>query len=110
MLTESENVLTISAAEAEADLKAVSNFKTKNEKLAFNRRQKKIEDLVQELEPLNDSLMKIQADRQKIIDVITELRQQLIKECVHPKNSLIHKDTFIECKFCNAKISIPKKS
>lgn len=99
----------LSEEEKEKDLKAASNFKTKNEKLSFNRRQKKIEEMVVELEPLDEALLRIQLERQEKIDAITALRQLLVKECVHPKNSLVHKGTFIECKFCNAKLSIPKK-
>lgn len=102
-------LLNISEEQKEKDLKAASNFKTKNEKLSFNRRQKKIEALVEELEPLDDELMSIQARRQEKLDAIAAIRQLLVKECVHPKNSLVHKGNLIECKFCNAKLSIPKK-
>ncbi len=94
--------------EQEKALKFISNIKDKNEKLSFVRKQKKIEMMVAEMEPLDDQLLRLQAERQSIIDKIVTLRKQMVKECIHPKNSLVHKDTYIECKFCNARLSIPR--
>ena len=93
----------------EKDLKVVSNIKDKNEKLSWTRRQKKIEQMVEEMRPLEDQILALNAERQVILDKIQDLRRQMVKECIHPKNSLVHKGTYIECKFCNAKLSIPRE-
>ncbi len=93
----------------ERDLKNVANIKDKNEKLSWSRRQKRMEEMVAEMQPLDDEFMALIARRQVQLDKIAELRRQMIKECIHPKNSLVHKTTHIECKFCNAKLSIPKE-
>lgn len=102
------NVIAHSEEQREKDLKVVSNIKDKNEKLSWTRRQKKIELMVAEMQPLEDKIMALQAERQIHLDKIYELRKQMVKECIHPRNSLVHKETYIECKFCNAKLSIPK--
>ena len=86
------------------DFKKVSNFKSKNEKLAWNRRRKKIEDLVLELEPYNQQMFEIQTKRNVVLDEITELRKELVRDCVHPKDLLVHNVTHVTCKFCNHKI------
>lgn len=93
----------------ERDLKNVANIKDKNEKLSWTRRQKKIEVMVEEMQPIEDKIMALMTERQEVLDKIQELRRSMIKECIHPKNSLVHKDTHIECKFCNAKLSIPRE-
>ncbi len=92
----------------ERDLKNVANIKDKNEKLSWTRRQKKIEEMVIEMQPIEDQILALTAQRQEVLDKIQSLRKQMVKECIHPKNSLVHKETYIECKFCNAKLSIPR--
>lgn len=103
------DTVVISDERKDKDLKVVSNIKDKNEKLSWNRRQKKIEGMVEEMRPLEEKIMALQAEHQLHLDKIQVLRKQMVKECIHPRNSLVHKNTFIECKFCNAKLSIPKE-
>jgi hypothetical protein len=93
----------------ERDLKNVANIKDKNEKLSWTRRQKKIEEMVIEMQPIEDQILVLTTQRQEVLDKIQVLRKQMVKECIHPKNSLVHKETYIECKFCNAKLSIPRE-
>lgn len=103
------DTVVVSDERRDKDLKTVSNIKDKNEKLSWNRRQKKIESMVEEMRPLEEKIMALQAEHQIHLDKIQILRKQMVKECIHPRNSLVHKNTFIECKFCNAKLSIPKE-
>ena len=95
-------------AEQERDLKTVSNVKDKNEKLSWARQQKKIEDMVANMQPLEDRILALNLERQTHLDKILELRRQMIKTCIHPRNSLVHNVSHILCKFCNAKLSIPR--
>lgn len=101
--------ITASLDKQERDLKNVANIKDKNEKLSWTRRQKKIEEMVVEMQPIEDQILALTNQRQEVLDKIQALRKQMIKECIHPKNSLVHKETYIECKFCNAKLSIPRE-
>ena len=93
----------------ERDLKNVANIKDKNEKLSWTRRKKKIEAMVEAMRPIEDKIMALQNERHEHLDRIQDLRRQMVKECIHPKDLLVHKTTYIECKFCNAKLSIPKE-
>lgn len=93
----------------ERDFKIVANIKDKNEKLAWNRRQKKIEGMVEEMQPIEDKIRELQAEQQVHLDKIYNLRKSMVKECIHPRNLLVHRGTFITCKFCNANLSIPKE-
>ena len=93
----------------ERDIKNVANIKDKNEKLSWTRRKKKIEAMVEAMRPIEDKIMALQNERQEHLDRIQDLRRQMVKECIHPKDLLVHKTTYIECKFCNAKLSIPKE-
>lgn len=95
-------------SQQERELKIASNIKDKNEKLSWTRRQRKIESMVEELEPLNEQLVELLAKRQEMLDKITALRKQMVKECVHPKDNLVHMGTYIKCKFCNSNLSIPR--
>lgn len=102
------------------ELKAVTNVKDKNEKLSWTRRQKRVNSIVEEkLNPLSMELLRIQeefraridpmiAERIEIMDELEILRAQMVKECIHPLDHLIHKGTHIECKFCNVKLSKPR--
>lgn len=91
----------------ENQLTSVGKQKTKNEKLAWQRKLKKMEGLIAELEPLQEAILAIMDKKQPILDDITLLRNEMIKECVHPRDYLIHKGSHIECKFCSARLSIP---
>lgn len=93
----------------ERDIKNVANIKDKNEKLSWTRRQKKVEEMVEEMRPIEDQILALTAQRQEVLEKIQVIRKQMVKECIHPKNSLVHKGTYIECKFCNAKLSIPRE-
>ena len=66
-------------------------------------------EYVMNITDVEDKIIALQLERQEHLDRIQELRRQMIKECIHPKNLLAHRGTFISCKFCNANLSIPKE-
>lgn len=93
----------------ERDIKAVTNTKDKNEKLSWTRRQKSMEKIIEEdINPLSEKIMELESARLVLYDKIMAAREQMVKECIHPKGSLLHMDTHILCKFCNRKLSIPR--
>ena len=93
----------------ERDLKAVTNIKDKNEKLSWTRRQKSLEKVIEEeINPLSEQIMILENQRRELYDKVMAARQQMVKECIHPKNSLVHMDDHILCKFCDRKLSIPR--
>lgn len=101
--------LQVTEEQQERDLKIIAGIKDKNEKLAWTRRQKKMEAVItEELNPLEEQIMALQAKRMEILEAIQILSKQMRKECVHPRDMLVHKITYVECKFCNTKLSLPK--
>ena len=88
------------------ELEAVSKDADKNMRLAWRRKEKKMEELLENLEPLNQESLDLMSRKQPILDEITELRTKMVHECVHPTKLLVHKGTHIMCKFCNKKLSI----
>lgn len=80
----------------------------KNEQISWKRKQKNIEKLVAELEPLEDKIMEMMTLKTKIIDKIMTTRATMIAECVHPSDSLTESadGQSMICKFCEREIGI----
>jgi GTP1/Obg family GTP-binding protein len=89
-------------------LDAISKHADKNERLAWIRKMKKLQELVTTLEPFEQQIFEIIMKKQPIVDEINDIRNELVKVCIHPKDSLAHLDTHAICKFCNRKISLPE--
>jgi len=90
-----------------ADIHRISTFRDKNERLSFKRKKDKMADLVKELNGVKEKILKITLEEvYPIEDKITELRAEMTKECVHPKDELVHYGTHVVCKFCEAKITL----
>jgi len=79
----------------------------KNEKVSWKRKQKNIENLVEEIGPLEDQILELIAKKSSIMDKIRNIRTVMIAECIHPKEYLAEaNDGTMHCKFCNKQISI----
>lgn len=91
-----------------AQINFISKVKNNNERLSWKRKYEKLQDIVKELEPINQKFLELEDIRNEILERILALRKIMVKECVHPKEYLIHKGDHIECKFCNVKLSLPK--
>jgi len=90
------------------ELKEVSKFADNAEKLSWQRKYKKLQKLIDELKPYEEKMLQLYQERMPIMDKIHMLRQMMVNECIHPKNYLTHKGTYIHCKFCD-KIIAPKR-
>jgi hypothetical protein len=62
--------------------------------------------LLATLRPLEEQILKLINEKQPILDKVAELRIVMQAECVHPFEYLVHKDSFIECKFCNKRMNL----
>jgi hypothetical protein len=100
----------LSKQQFDADLEVVSKQSHKNDKLAWARKRKKLEEMVEELQPLESQILDLMAKKQVHLDEITALRMMMIRECIHPQESLVHHGTYIDCKFCGNKLGINKPS
>lgn len=94
--------------EANEQIDYISKVKNKNERLSWKRKLDRMERIIaDELPPLDDQIIKLQQEKQDIVDKIIDIRKQMIKECVHPKEWLVHKGHSILCKFCDVNLSLP---
>lgn len=90
------------------DFEYISKMKHKNERLAWKRKYDKLQRIISEkIEPIQERFMALQEERQIVLSEIDELRAIMVKECVHPKDMLVHKGTHVLCKFCNVNLSLP---
>lgn len=96
----------LSQKEKNEQMRKVYNFRNKSEKLSWIRKKKRIEKLIDDLKPFEEEILRIIEQKQPIIDKINKIRQDMKKDCVHPRDHLIHEGTHILCKFCNTKIKI----
>lgn len=89
-------------------METVANHATRAEKTAWQRKRDNMEDLVKQLQPLEEELINLHFQMQPIKDQVTELRHEMVEECVHPFDLLIFKDDeageYVDCKFCNKKL------
>jgi len=92
--------------QAKKELDSITKFSDKNQRLAWRRKRNRMDDLLKKMEPLNEEALKVILAKQPIMDEIEHVRQQMIKECVHPRDYLVHKGTHVLCKFCRSKIKV----
>lgn len=83
------------------DLESVYGFADNAEKLAWRRKYKKMQEYLEELQPYEEEILRLHNEKQPIMDKVSDLREKMVEECIHPKDYLIHRGTHIECKFCN---------
>ena len=87
---------------------AVAAHHGKNEKLAWKRKVKKMMGLIQDVGVVEQEILELVLKKQPTLDEIAILRAEMTKECIHPKDHLVHLGTYLVCKFCDRKISIPR--
>lgn len=88
----------------------ISNTPPKNEKNIWLRKRKKIEEFVEQVEPIEEKIRELILQKQPIYDEIAKLRNIMVKDCIHPFDLLEYKINHVLCKFCNSKISLPMKN
>lgn len=83
---------------------------TNYEKVSWRRKQKNIEKLVEELEPIQESILDLIVKKNAIMDKITVVRKQMVLECVHPADHLIvREDDTLYCKFCERSMGLVQR-
>lgn len=98
----------VTAELAAKHIAAVAAHHGKNEKLAWKRKVKKMMGLIEQVGFVEQEILELSLKKQPTLDEISVLRAEMIKECIHPKDHLVHLGTCLLCKFCENKISIPR--
>jgi hypothetical protein len=61
--------------------------------------------LVARINEIQDEIWDLEAEKQPLFDEMTELREVMIRECIHPVNHLIEHEDHVYCKFCERRIA-----
>jgi len=87
-------------------LESVANNASRSEKTSWNRKMDNMVKLIALIRPIEEQILELMAQKIPITDDVTILRNDMVRECVHPIEQLAYKETHIECKFCNKRIAI----
>lgn len=80
----------------------------RGERLAWDRKMKNMEKLIDELRPIEEKILEItKNEKYPIMDKIEEVRKIMINECVHPEEYLVIESnhSYAHCKFCGKNIT-----
>lgn len=97
----------------------ISNHATRSEKVSWERQFGNMQKLLTEkIQPLEDQILDLMTKKNKIVDEMIVLRDELVKDCIHPFEhvaeepiqdgmgfSLGHSGIYT-CKFCNKKVAL----
>lgn len=101
-----ENETTEQAAERKLFDK-ISNSANRSEKTSWNRKMDNMVKLLAKLKPIEDKILDIiEKEKMPIQDEIHELRQLMVKECIHPSEYLVQENGWVRCKFCERRLTI----
>lgn len=95
-----------SKEQLEQDFQIVAKCSDKNERLAWGRKRKKMDEIVKKLQPLEDAILEIVKKKEPILEELRELRELMTRECVHLEEFLVHHGGYILCKFCDARLAV----
>ena len=100
----SNKIKKISSTKESELLESIANFSDRNSKMAWERKMSRMQRLLQKIQPIEEEIIKLQAKKVPIYDEIQSIREDMVRECIHPFDYLIEKDGYVYCKFCEAKI------
>lgn len=81
-----------------------------NELTSWKRMMKKMDKLIDKIRPLEEEILGLTAAKMPIFDKIQELRMEMVKVCIHPKEHLVEVDKYILCKFCDKKLQVGRNA
>lgn len=96
----------------------ISNHATRSEKVSWERQYGNMQKLLEEeLQPIEDQILKLIGEKNKVFDKIVVLRDELIRDCIHPFEHVtglpstdvggvqFASGTYV-CTFCNKKVAL----
>lgn len=84
----------------------ISNHASRSEKTSWERKRKNLQNYLVKLEPLQQQVLDIEANKIPILDKISKTRTEMVETCIHPQSDLIIYEDFAVCKFCNMRINV----
>lgn len=96
--------------EHRAALETIASHAIKGEVAAWVRKRKSIERIVENsIRPLEDEIIKLNTQLQPLYDQLKTMRAEMVEFCIHPIDMLVIMDDHVLCKFCDARMAVPKK-
>lgn len=90
-------------------LETVADNATRSEKVSWDRKMDNMVSLLAKLNPIENQILDLMSQKMTIVDEITTLRQEMVRDCVHPYSHLMHKgNNLAECKFCGKTFNVKK--
>jgi hypothetical protein len=86
-------------------LEVIADNATRSEKVSWDRKMDNMVSLIAKLRPIEEQILDLMATKTPIIDDISTLRRDMVRDCVHPYQMLAHKGEIVECKFCARRFS-----
>lgn len=84
----------------------IANNATRNEKVSFDRKMDNMVSLLSLLTPIDEQISDLMTQKLPIVDKIQSLRQDMVKDCIHPYTHLVYHDDHVICKFCDRKFTV----
>lgn len=107
MINEVDTEIPELTPEMDEHLTIIARARDKNERLSWKRKYDKMTTILETIvRPIEDKIAELLVEKTVAMDEINELRLIMIKECIHPKDHLIHYNKYVVCKFCNGKLKI----
>ena len=83
----------------------IVNHARKNERVAWNRKRKKLTAIIAErITPIESTILELTMQKQVVMDEVVALRDVLVTECIHPRECLVTKVDHVLCHFCEKKL------
>lgn len=98
---------TVTEAQQRRLIDAVADHAPRSEKVAWERKLTNLNVELERLKPIEEQLTDLTVQKNEIVDRILEIRREMVKTCVHPRDHLaIQSDgTTVKCKFCEKVLS-----
>ena len=92
-------------------METITNSASRNEKVSWDRKMDNMVKLIAKIRPIEDQILELISQKQPLMDEITTLRAEMVKDCIHPTSHVItvvdpRLGSCAECKFCGRRFVV----
>lgn len=98
---------TVQGAVERRKKEAIADASSRSEKTSWNRKMDKMVKLLASLRPIEQEILELTRQKMPVFDEIHDLRETMVRECIHPFEYLVVKEDHMLCKFCEKRIRMP---
>lgn len=101
---------TVEESSIRQTLETIADNATRSEKVSWDRKMDNMVSLLAKLKPIEEQILDLMDAKTKIMDEISILRSDMVRECVHPYTMLTYNtDHTANCKFCGKRFSVKNR-